>query len=138
MEWNARPVTELASGLFSVVVDARTEFASQWAVFIRPAAQRVLVLNKLNERLPVYTKGHPVSGLVAQNVWVVTDAQVAAGALSLAQQNNVLSFTDGPAVGGLKMFMAPGPLVISDWTLTLADGSAPVNRLWLLIRYVMK
>lgn len=146
-----RTVADLPNGLFSVV-DARTEFASQWAVFMRPPApppapqQRVLVLNGLNDRLPIYTKGHPVSGLVAQDVWVVTDAQVAAGAwkLDIKPGNNTLSFTDGPPLGagggnGLKMFVAPGPAVIGDWTLTLNDAAATsVSKLWVLMRYVMK
>ncbi|RYN21485.1 hypothetical protein AA0112_g10264 [Alternaria arborescens] len=68
-----KAVTDLLTGLFAVV-DARSEAASKWAQFLRvpgppPAAQeRVLVLNKVNERLPVYTKGHPVSGLVAVDI----------------------------------------------------------------------
>jgi hypothetical protein len=68
-----KAVTDLPTGLFAVL-DARSEAASKWAQFLRvpgppPAAQeRVLVLNKVNERLPVYTKGHPVSGLVAVDI----------------------------------------------------------------------
>lgn len=138
-----KAVTGVTDGLFSIV-DARTEYATQWAAFIRTPApppapqQRVLLLNKLNERLPIYTKGHPVNGLVAQDVWVITDAQVASGALTITQGNNTLSFTDGPAGKGLKTFVAPGPVVISDWTLTLADVGTPVNRLWVVMRYLMK
>jgi hypothetical protein len=138
-----KAVTNTTDGLFSIV-DARTEFATQWAAFIRAPAppplpqQRVLVLNKLNERLPIYTKGHPINGLVAQDIWVITDAQVAAGSFTLAQGNNTLSFTDGPASNGLKTFVTSGPIVISDWILTLADVSSPVSRLWVVMRYLMK
>jgi hypothetical protein len=138
-----KTVTDLPTGLFAVM-DARSEAASKWAQFLRvpgppPAAQeRVLVLNKVNERLPVYTKGHPVSGLVAVDIWVVTDAQVAAGAWTLVQGSNEILFSDGPAVGALKVFAAQGPLVIADWTLKLADVTAPVTKLWVMMRYVMK
>jgi hypothetical protein len=137
-----RTITASTDGLFSIV-DARTEFATQWASFVRAPAplpapqQRVLVLNKLNERLPIYTKGHPVTGLVAQQVWVITDAQVASGALSIVQGKNTLSFTEGPVVKGLKNFVAPGPAIISDWTLTLTDVSTPISRLWVVIRYLI-
>jgi hypothetical protein len=99
-----KTVTDLPNGLFAVV-DARAEFATQWAAFQRapsppPAAQqRVLVLNKINERLPVYTKGWPVSGLVAQNIWVVTDAQVAAGAWSLTVVVTALRLRTGRQLG---------------------------------------
>ncbi|KAH7378543.1 hypothetical protein BKA64DRAFT_244791 [Cadophora sp. MPI-SDFR-AT-0126] len=138
-----KTVSDLPNGLFSIV-DARTEFATPWATFQRPPApppapqQRVLGLNKLNERLPIYTKGHPASGIVGQNIWLVTDAQVAAGAWSLNLGNNNVSFTDGPAIGNLKVFSASGSLVISDWTLKLMDASSPVTKLWILTRYVMK
>jgi receptor-binding and translocation channel-forming TcA subunit of Tc toxin len=141
-----KTVADLPNGLFAVV-DARSEFATQWAAFQRapappPAAQqRVLVLSSINERLPMYTKGWPVSGLVAQNIWVVTDAQVAASAWSLTVGNNSsnsVAFTDGPAVGELKVFVAQGPVVISDWTLTLMDASTVVRKVWVLMRYVMK
>jgi hypothetical protein len=115
-------VADLPNGLFAVV-DARVEFATQWAAFQRAPApppavqQRVLVLNNINERLPVYTKGWSVSGLVAQNIWVVTDAQVAAGAWSVTVGNNTsnsVAFSDGPAIGQLRVYVAQGPVVISN------------------------
>lgn len=141
-----KTVADLPNGLFAVV-DARSEFATQWAAFQRapappPAAQqRVLVLSSVNQRLPMYTKGWPVSGLVAQNIWVVTDAQVAASAWSLTVGNNSsnsVAFTDGPTVGVLKVFVAQGPVVMSDWILTLMDASTVVQKVWVLMRYVMK
>lgn len=139
-------VKEIRDGLYAIV-DARTEFAVQWAAFKRtvgpaPAPQqRVLLLEKINERLPIYTKGHAVAGLVAQDIWVITDAPIAASSLSLSQGNNSVSFSEGQtgaATKGLKTFVAKGPLVISDWKVICTDVGAPVSRLWVVIRYLMK
>jgi hypothetical protein len=63
---------------------------------------------------------------------------VAAGAWTLVQGSNEISFSDGPAVGALKVFAQQGSLVITDWTLKLADVTAPVSKLWVMMRYVMK
>jgi hypothetical protein len=41
-------------------------------------------------------------------------------------------------VGALKVFAQQGPLVITDWTPKLADVTAPVSKLWVMMRYVMK
>jgi hypothetical protein len=52
--------------------------------------------------------------------------------------SNSVAFTDGPAIGELKVFVAQGPVVISDWTLTLMDASTVVGKVWVLVRYIMK
>ena len=141
-----KSVTDLSNGLFAVI-DARAEFATSWAAFQRvpaptlPVQQRVLVLEKMNERLLVYTKGWPVSGLVAQNIWVVTEAQVEAGAWKLivgGKAESEVTFTDGPVIGNLKVFVAQGPVQISNWTLILSDVNQIVGKLWVLMRYIMK
>jgi hypothetical protein len=123
------------------IFDARADFAIEWQAFIHPASsatQRLLTLRGVNDRLPVYTKGHPVSGLVAQDVWIITDGQINSGKLGLTQGSNELSFTDAKAIGSLKSFAAQGPCVISDWNITVTNVGVPLTRMWILARYVMK
>jgi hypothetical protein len=137
-----RTVSDISSqeGLFTIF-DARSDFAMEWQVFTHPsssATQRVLTLKGVNDRLPIYTKGHPVSSLVAQDIWIITDGQINAGQLSLTQGNSDLSFTDAKAIGSLKSFAGQGPCVISDWNIKVADVGTPITRMWILARYVMK
>ncbi|MCP5127647.1 MAG: hypothetical protein H6973_19110 [Gammaproteobacteria bacterium] len=74
------------------------------------ATERLLTLNDLSERLPIFTKGIFTKGrkldIQATDVYLLTPAALSASALVLTQATDEFNFTDGPPVGTIvKQFL---------------------------------
>ena len=108
----------------AIVQDARTE--------------RVLMLNNLNERLPIFTKGRQPDKIQATDVYVFTSANLSAAALTLTQATDEFTFMDGPAVGTMKSFVIKDiSSPIDNWQLKIQDVKTKLEKMWLLVRYVL-
>ena len=98
--------------MFDVPRDFPTEFAAAKA-----GPDRILTLNALNTRLPIYTKGYSPDRLTTSDVYIVTDVALPSSDVNIAQGSNSLTLgqaayaigknnamsaihtTDGPAGG---------------------------------------
>jgi len=93
----------------------------------------------LNERLPIFTKGRRPDKIQATDVYVFTSATLPASALVLAQATDEFTFTDGPAVGAMKSFVIKDTsCAMTSWQLKIQDVNTPLEKMWLLARYVLK
>jgi Tc toxin complex TcA C-terminal TcB-binding domain len=128
-------------GLF-VAFDLKHDFSSEWYKATQPpagATERVLMLNNLNDRLPIFTKGRQPDKIQATDVYVFTSANLSSAALTLTQGTDDLTFTDGPAVGTMKSFVIKDiSSPIDSWQLKIQDVKTKLEKMWLLIRYVLK
>jgi hypothetical protein len=71
-------------------------------------------------------------------VLYVSSPGLAAASLSAAQGGNQISFSDGPAVGNMKCFVAHDVASAMDHLqLTIADTTTPIDKFWLLERYTL-
>ena len=129
-------------GLFAAF-DLRHDFPDEWYKAMNPAAgatERVLMLRNLHERLPVFTKGRLPAKIELVDAYLFTSAGVTASALMLSQGTVDFNFTDAPAVGAtMKSFSSKDighPL--SDWQIKVKDVKVELEKLWLVVRYVLK
>ena len=127
-------------GLFAAF-DLRHDFPNEWYKALQPpadATERVLSLSTLAERLPVFTKGRPPAKIQAADVYLFTPSALQASALVLAQGTDEFPFTDGPAVGTMKSFVAKDiNCALSDWQIKIQDMKVEPDKLWLVARYVL-
>lgn len=128
-------------GLF-IAFDLKQDFSREWYRATQPptgATERVLSLNNLNERLPIFTRGRPSEKVLATDVYVFTPAKLSAATLILIQANDELAFTDGPAVGTMKSFVIKDiGTPITSWQLRIRDVTTKLDEMWLIVRYILK
>ncbi|MEG3918511.1 neuraminidase-like domain-containing protein [Microcoleus sp. T3_A4] len=136
-----KSVEELSrdEGLFAAF-DLKHDFPNEWYKAMNlPAGstERVLMLNNLNDRLPIFTKGRDPKQIQAIDVYLVTPTKLSA---SLMQDTEIIPFTDGSPVGEtMKSFVIKdNNLPMNSWQLKIQDVKTEIDRLWLLVRYVLK
>ncbi|MBP5973609.1 hypothetical protein HW132_12890 [Brasilonema sp. CT11] len=136
-----KSVEELSreEGLFAAF-DLKHDFPSEWYKAMNPradATERVLMLNNLNERLPIFTKGRDPKQIQAIDVYLFTPTKLSA---SLMQDTQMIPFTDGPPVGEkMKSFVIKdNNLPMNNWQLKIQDVKTEIDKLWLLVRYKVK
>ncbi len=145
-----KSVEELSreEGLFAAF-DLKNEFASEWYKAMNPpkdATERVLTLNNLRDRLPIFTKGHDKK-IQATDIYLLvtpsalTASKLTASKLRLKSNSEEKSFTDTDIVSSksmksfvIKEFNSP----INDWEISIQDIETELDKLWLLVRYVLK
>jgi hypothetical protein len=132
-------------GLF-VAFDLQHDFPNEWYKAMQPstgATERLLTLNNLYERLPMFTKGRPPMKIQATDVYVFTPAALSASALVLTQGTDEFTFTDGPPVGAantqMKSFVIKdmSNCPVTNWQLKIHDGNVVLEKFWLVVRYVL-
>ena len=128
-------------GLFTAF-DLKHDFSSEWYKAIQPpagATERVLTLNNLNERLPIFTKGRQPDKIQATDVYLFTPAPLSSSALVLTQATDEFTFTDGPAVGTMKTFVIKEDVScpVTSWQLKIQDVNTKLEKMWLIVRYVL-
>lgn len=128
-------------GLFAAF-DLRHDFSSEWYKAMQPpasATERVLSLNNLYERLPIFTKGRKPEQILANNVYVFTSAKLSSAALILTEAGNDNSFTDGITAGTMKSFVIKDlGIPVGSWQLKIEDVKTKIEKMWLLVRYVLE
>ena len=129
-------------GLFAAF-DVPSDFPDEWYRANHPAAvgapERILTMDRLNDRLPIYTKGHPAAKIQASDIYLFTSASaITAASITATQGGNPIAFTDSPALGGMKGFVAKDVAAAMDTLkLTIADTKTAIDKLWLLERYTL-
>ncbi|HLK60409.1 MAG TPA: hypothetical protein VKU00_27860 [Chthonomonadaceae bacterium] len=120
-------------GLFAVF-DLRHDFPSEWSKAMNPlagATERSLPLNKLYERMPIYTKG---SKITATDIYLLTSPSLPSP--SLARATDEFTLESGPDNGSMKTFSTNDQNIPMDnWTLKIQDATTDIDKLWLLVRY---
>jgi hypothetical protein len=138
-----KSVEDLSSneGLFAVF-DLQHDFPNEWYKAMRPpadATERVLALDNLFERLPIFTKGRKADKILAADVYLYTTAGLSASALKLTHDVDEFAFTDGPPVGTMKSFaIKDAGLQMSSWLLKINDVSTQIDKVWAVVRYILK
>ncbi|MEO0686494.1 MAG: hypothetical protein AAFY76_16015, partial [Cyanobacteria bacterium J06649_11] len=104
------------------------------------STERVLILKNLHERLPIFTRGRKLEKIQATDVYLFTNAAISASKLMLKQATDEVAFTDGTPVGEtMKSFVIKdNNLPMNGWELKIKDRETEIDRLWLIVRYVLK
>jgi hypothetical protein len=130
-------------GLFSAF-DLKNDFSDAWYTANHPpaaATERVMTIEKLNEKLPIFTKGRAPSKILATDLYLFASSALPASAFSATQGGTDIVFADGPPLGapaGMKCFVAKGVDAAMDTVkITIADTKTPIDRMWLLERYTL-
>ena len=130
-------------GLFAAF-DLKNDFSDAWYTANHPAAganERMLTIDKLNEKLPIYTKGRAPAKVRARDVYLFATGPLTATAFTATQDGNDITFTDGPPLGpevAMKCFVAKDVDAAMDSVqIRIGDTKAPIDRMWLLERYVL-
>lgn len=101
--------------------------------------ERVLTLNNLSDRLPIFTKGRDPKNIQATDIYLLTPSALTASELVLKQNTEQLTFTDGVPIGSMKSFVIKDVnFPIFNWQISIQDIETELDKLWLLVRYVLK
>jgi hypothetical protein len=126
-------------GLFAAF-DLKHEFSSEWHKAMNPPAgstERVMMLNNLNERLPIFTKGRDAKKILATDLYLYSSTKISASLIQDAEA--LIPFDAGPVVGKLKSFgIKDNNLPMNNWKIKIQDPETELDKLWLVIRYVLK
>jgi len=136
-----KSVEELSKeeGLFAVF-DLRHDFPNEWYKATHPvsgATERIMVLDNLIDRLPVFTKGRDANKIQATDVYLFTPSTLAATSLTITADSGDLSFIDGPPVESLKSYVSQNVNKMSGWQLQINDTNTSLEKLWMIVRYVL-
>ncbi len=131
-------------GLFAAF-DLKNDFSDAWYTANHPpaaATERVLTIDKLNEKLPIFTKGRLPSKIRATDIYLFASVSLMASAFTVTQDGTDIPFIDGPPLGSvaeMKCFVAKGVDAAMDSTqIKIADTKAPIEKMWLLERYTLR
>jgi hypothetical protein len=130
-------------GLFAAF-DLKNDFSDAWYSANHPAAgatERMLTIDKLNDKLPIYTKGRAPAKVRARDLYLFASGSLTAAAFTATQDGNDITFTDGPPLGTpgeMKCFVAKDVDAAMDSVqIRIADTKTPIDKMWLLERYVL-
>jgi hypothetical protein len=124
-------------GLFAVF-DLKHDFPNEWCQAMQPAANatptpRVLSLNKLYDRLPLFTKGHTSDEILATDVYLFTSDGLSNPTLGQINGSGEFTFSqDNPFVS------KDNSIPMDDWKLTITDGNTAIEKMWLVVRYMLQ
>jgi Tc toxin complex TcA C-terminal TcB-binding domain/Neuraminidase-like domain len=136
-------VVELSQeeGLFAFF-DLKHDFPSEWYKAMNPpadATKRVLMLNNLRDRLPIFTKGAQPKDIKATNVHLFAPQELKNVVFKLTQAGNDTDFGSGVGVGEMSQFVIDGgdnnAIPMDNWQLKIENGTTEIEKLWLLVRY---
>lgn len=124
-------------GLFAVF-DLKNDFPGEWYAATHPAAgadERVLTITKLNEKLPVFTKGHKSEKILAKDISIYMSPLAS---LSVFGGEEEIIFEPGDNVGTMKTFVASDVSQSFDsLKITIKDTKTVIDKMWLMVRYVL-
>jgi Tc toxin complex TcA C-terminal TcB-binding domain len=136
-------------GLFSLV-DLKNEFSGSWYQAMNPAVgatQRIINLNNLNDRLPIYTLTFNKS--TATDIFLFTTSSILASAFSVVLANpgvggggEPVTFVSAPSITSgsstLNVFQALGvSLVISSWQVIISDVTTQIDDMLMIVRFTL-
>ena len=129
---------------FFAAFDLKNDFSDAWYTANHPApgaTERTLTIDKLNDKLPIFTKGRPPAKIRANDIYLFVSGSLPAGAFTAHQDGNDIPFTDGPPLGAsssMNCFVAKDVDAAMDAVeIRIADTKTPISKMWLLERYVL-
>ena len=127
-------------GLFAVF-DLQHDFPNDWYKAAQPeaaATQRLLVLDKLLDLLPIFTKGRDPAKILASDVYLYSNAALQSADLLISTPGGDLNFQDSLKLDTLHSFVSSGiQTSLSGWQLKLPLAKPMPGKLWMLVRYVL-
>ncbi len=121
-------------GLFAAF-DLKHDFSNEWYQAMNPPADataQVLMLDNLNERLPIFTKWFKIQ---ATDVYLFTSATLSSPTLNPSTDD--ITFDSGASLGTMHTFVTNGQQIsVNSWQLNL-QGLKTDDKLWLVVRYVL-
>jgi len=135
-----KSVEELSreEGLFAAF-DLKNDFPNEWYSANHPpvgATERVLTIEKLNEKLPIFTKGRDAKNIVAKDIYLYVPASLSVS-ITATQGGNNISFGPGKTVGTMKSLVSNDEAPIGDLQITIHDTTTGIEKMWLMERYVL-
>jgi len=134
-------------GLFAVF-DLKNDFPNEWHNANHPpagATERVLIIDKLNEKLPVFTKGRDAKDIQVKEIYVFASGAPKASNFHLSkllikatQGGNDITFSDDKTIGTMQSLVGDGMNSAMDsLQIKLGDTTTTIDKMWLLERYVL-
>lgn len=140
-------------GLFAVF-DLKNDFPNEWYSANHPlagATERVLTIDKLNEKLPIFTKGREPKNILAKNIYLFVssstrDAQgkkvptvFPLSAIVATQGGGDIPFKLGEKVGTtMSSFVANDvEAPMGNLKIQIQDTKTEIDKMWLVERYVL-
>ena len=127
-------------GLFAAF-DLKNDFSDAWYTANHPpaaATERVFTIEKLNEKLPVFTKGRPAAKIQATDIYLFASSALSAASFTATQGGNAITFTDGPMAGTMKSFVAKDVgSAMDSLQIKIGDTKTAIDKMWLLERYTL-
>jgi Tc toxin complex TcA C-terminal TcB-binding domain len=130
-------------GLFTAF-DLKNDFSDAWYTANHPApaaTERVFTIDKLNEKLPIFTKGRIPSKIRATDMYLFASGSLPPSAFTATQGGNDITFKDGPSLGTpttLKCYAAEGvDSAMDSLQLKIGDVKTPIDKMWLMERYTL-
>jgi hypothetical protein len=127
-------------GLFTAF-DLKNDFSDAWYTANHPvptATERVMTIDKLTDKLPIFTKGRKIR---ATDIYLFSSGTLPASAFTVTQDGTAILFADGPPLGAgasMKCFVAKDiDVAMNSLQLTIADTKTAVEKMWLLHRYTI-
>jgi len=134
-----KSVKELSQteGLFAVF-DLKNDFPNEWYDANHPSAgatERLLTIDKLYEKLPIFTKGREPAKIQATDVYLFVSGSLLATMITATQGGVDFEFTDGLSEGS---FVAKNVYAAMDrLQLKIKDTNTTIEKIWLVERYVL-
>jgi hypothetical protein len=137
-----KSVEELSreEGLFAVF-DLKNDFPNEWYAANHPstgATERVLTIDKLNEKLPIFTKGRLPKNILAKNIYLFISGSIPLTSIAATQSGVDVTFTPGKTVGTMRSLVAnDADAPMGDLKIKIQDTKTVIDKLWLLERYIL-
>ena len=137
-----KSVEELSreEGLFAFF-DLKNEFPSEWHKANQPAGganERVLTIDRLYEKLPIFAKGRTPEKIQAMDIYLFTSGSLSASSITATQGGNDITFTDGQMIGSMKSFSAKDVGASMDrLQIKITDTKTVIDKMWLSERYIL-
>jgi Tc toxin complex TcA C-terminal TcB-binding domain/Neuraminidase-like domain/Salmonella virulence plasmid 28.1kDa A protein len=126
-------------GLFAAF-DLKHEFATEWHKAMNPSAgstERVIILDKLNERLPIFTKGKDPKKILATDVYLYKPKTVKSAIKLIQSDNNESDFGSPQDIGEMSSsgIHDDNGIPMDKWQVKIQDLTTSIDKLWLVVRY---
>jgi hypothetical protein len=141
-----KSVEELSreEGLFAAF-DLKHEFSSEWYKAMNPppgSTERILMLNNLNERLPIFAKGRSPKNIQATDVYLYKPKTLKSSIKLIQSDNTETDFGASQDVGATMsssvIHAGDSAIPMDNWQVKIQDTKTPIDKLWLIVRYVLK
>jgi hypothetical protein len=127
-------------GLFAVF-DLKNDFPNEWYDSNHPAAgatERIITIDKLNEKLPIFTKGRLPKDIQAKSIYLFISGSIPLTSIAATQNGVDVAFTLGKTLGTMRSFVANDVTApMGDLRITIQDTKTVIDKMWLLERYVL-